>query len=86
MLQLECLNLWMSMLKCRNEILSELDPNFLPAKNRKLQWLVLLVMKRQRSKDTCLRAFGRDLTEIAKGEMDPVVGRENEIRRTLKFV
>ena len=28
------------------------------------------------------RSFGRDLTEIArKGEMDPVVGREKEIRR-----
>jgi ATP-dependent Clp protease ATP-binding subunit ClpC len=34
-----------------------------------------------------LKAFGRDLTEIAKkGEMDPVVGREKEIRRVTQVL
>ena len=37
--------------RCRNEILSELDPNFLQAKNQKLQWLeVVLVMKKAKIK------------------------------------
>ena len=34
-----------------------------------------------------MKAFGRDLTEIAKnGEMDPVVGREKEIRRVTQIL
>jgi hypothetical protein len=31
-----------------------------------------------------LRAFGRDLTELAKKcELDPVIGRKNEIERVI---
>ena len=38
-------------------------------------------------KTPALKAFGRDLTEIArKGEMDPVVGREKEIRRVTQVL
>jgi ATP-dependent Clp protease ATP-binding subunit ClpC len=34
-----------------------------------------------------LKAFGRDLTEIArKGEMDPVIGRKNEIERVIQIL
>ena len=34
-----------------------------------------------------LRAFGRDLTEIArKGEMDPVIGRADEIERVIQIL
>jgi len=34
-----------------------------------------------------LKSFGRDLTELArKGEMDPVVGRQNEIRRVVQIL
>ena len=34
-----------------------------------------------------MKAFGRDLTELArKGEMDPVVGRRNEIRRVIQIL
>ena len=38
-------------------------------------------------KTPALKAFGRDLTEIAKkGEMDPVVGREKEIHRVTQVL
>jgi ATP-dependent Clp protease ATP-binding subunit ClpC len=34
-----------------------------------------------------LRAFGRDLTELAKkGELDPVIGRKNEIERVIQIL
>jgi ATP-dependent Clp protease ATP-binding subunit ClpC len=40
-----------------------------------------------RSQDPRLKAFGRDLTEIArKGEMDPVIGRKNEIERVIQIL
>ncbi|HEY7091175.1 MAG TPA: ATP-dependent Clp protease ATP-binding subunit, partial [Tepidisphaeraceae bacterium] len=38
-------------------------------------------------KTPALKAFGRDLTEIArKGEMDPVIGRKNEIERVIQIL
>ncbi|MEY2591552.1 MAG: ATP-dependent Clp protease ATP-binding subunit ClpC, partial [Acidimicrobiaceae bacterium] len=38
-------------------------------------------------KTPALKAFGRDLTELArKGEMDPVIGRKNEIRRVIQIL
>ncbi len=70
--------------RCRNEILSELDPNFSSSEETESS-VVGGVESEEKSKDLktpALKAFGRDLTEIAKnGEMDPVVGREQEIRR-----
>ena len=72
----------------RQEILKELDPNFageddldedgdpVPAKAGK-----------KGSKTPALRAFGRDLTEIArKGELDPVIGRADEIERVMQIL
>lgn len=33
-----------------------------------------------------LKQFGTNLTELAaQGKLDPVIGRENEIRRTLQM-
>lgn len=33
-----------------------------------------------------LKLYGTDLTELAKnGKLDPVIGREEEIRRTLQM-
>ena len=70
--------------RCRNEILSELDPNFSSSEETESS-VVGGVESEEKGKDVktpALKAFGRDLTEIAKnGEMDPVVGREAEIRR-----
>ena len=70
--------------RCRNEILSELDPNFSSSEETESS-VVGGGESEEKTKDLktpALKAFGRDLTEIAKnGEMDPVVGREQEIRR-----
>ncbi len=39
------------------------------------------------SKTPALRAFGRDLTELAKkNELDPVIGRHNEIERVIQVL
>ncbi|MEO0795032.1 MAG: ATP-dependent Clp protease ATP-binding subunit [Verrucomicrobiota bacterium] len=80
--------------RCRNEILSELDPNFTgetddgplggpqpagasgPTSDDKKE-----------VKTPALKAFGRDLTELARnGEMDPVIGRKKEIRRVIQIL
>jgi ATP-dependent Clp protease ATP-binding subunit ClpC len=43
--------------------------------------------KEKRSKTPALNAFGRDLTELArKGELDPVVGRKNELERVIQIL
>ncbi|MCC7376827.1 MAG: ATP-dependent Clp protease ATP-binding subunit [Verrucomicrobiales bacterium] len=77
----------------RQEILKELDPNFAnqeegaappegggaaPAEKGE---------KKGDVKTPALKAFGRDLTEIArKGEMDPVIGRKSEIERVIQIL
>lgn len=74
--------------RCRNEILSELDPNF--SSDDEEASVVGGGETEEKGKDVktpALKAFGRDLTEIArKGEMDPVVGREKEIRRVTQVL
>ncbi len=41
----------------------------------------------EKSKNKTLEKFGRDLTEAAKnGEIDPVIGREQEIRRVIEIL
>ncbi|MDC0156228.1 ATP-dependent Clp protease ATP-binding subunit [Verrucomicrobia bacterium] len=75
--------------RCRKEILSELDPNF--SSTEETEASVAggsgIEEKGKDLKTPALKAFGRDLTEIAKkGEMDPVVGREQEIRRVTQIL
>ncbi|KAF0094182.1 MAG: ATP-dependent Clp protease ATP-binding subunit ClpC [Puniceicoccaceae bacterium 5H] len=77
--------------RCREEILSELDPNFAgeggepagagsgptgaPGEEKK------------DVKTPALKAFGRDLTELARnGDLDPVIGRKKEIRRVIQIL
>jgi ATP-dependent Clp protease ATP-binding subunit ClpC len=75
--------------RCRNEILSELDPNFSSSEETEASVAGNPGMeeKGKDMKTPALKAFGRDLTEIAKkGEMDPVVGREKEIRRVTQVL
>jgi ATP-dependent Clp protease ATP-binding subunit ClpC len=59
--------------RTRNEILKELDPNYTPPESEAES------PQEGDKKDVetpALRAFGRDLTELAKkGELDPVIGR-----------
>ncbi|MBX3372946.1 MAG: ATP-dependent Clp protease ATP-binding subunit [Phycisphaeraceae bacterium] len=43
--------------------------------------------RNRKSKTPALDSFGRDLTELAKaGELDPVIGRENEIERLVQVL
>ena len=74
--------------QCRQEILHELDPNFEGDDG------VAAGVEEEDSggnkkqvKTPALKAFGRDLTEIAKkGEMDPVIGRADEIERVIQVL
>jgi len=44
-------------------------------------------MEKRAMSNAALKAFGRDLTEIArKGDMDPVIGRKNEIERVIQIL
>src|SRR6188768_3132386 len=71
--------------RTRNEILKELDPNFTPAESD--QEGGEPSSGKKDVKTPALRAFGRDLTELAKkGELDPVIGRHNEIERVIQVL
>ena len=72
--------------RTRNEILKELDPNFTPPENDPEQGGTGEPSKKD-VKTPALRAFGRDLTELAKkSELDPVIGRHNEIERVIQVL
>ncbi len=81
-------NLEVDIERTRNEILKELDPNFTPPEaDQDLQQEAASGKASKDVKTPALRAFGRDLTEMArKGEMDPVVGRKNEIERVIQIL
>ena len=75
----------------RNEILKELDPNFTPGDLGEEDEDVFEDMEggsgHRESKTPALRAFGRDLTELAdKGALDPVIGRIEEIQRVIQIL
>src|ERR1700733_514014 len=76
--------------EARQRVLKELDPNFgneessIPAGEKPPQQQP---EKKGEVKTPALKAFGRDLTEIArKGDMDPVIGRKNEIERVIQIL
>ena len=72
----------------RQEVLSELDPNFQGGEEfAGAEMAEKTGDKKDDVKTPALRAFGRDLTEIAKkGEMDPVIGRTEEIERVIQIL
>ncbi len=74
--------------RCRAEILSELDPHFAAEDDSEKSIAGGGTGdERKDQKTPALKAFGRDLTEIAKkGEMDPIIGREKEIRRVIQIL
>src|SRR5689334_21807542 len=74
-------NLDVDIEQTRQEILKELDPNFAASQEESGSSSGGEGQeKKGEIKTPALKAFGRDLTEIArKGEMDPVIGRKNEI-------
>jgi len=70
--------------RTRNEILKELDPNFTPPESEAES---PQEGDKKDVKTPALRAFGRDLTELAKkGELDPVIGRKNELERVTQIL
>jgi ATP-dependent Clp protease ATP-binding subunit ClpC len=71
--------------RTRNEILKELDPNFAPQEES--EGVPAEAGGKKDSKTPALRAFGRDLTELAKkNELDPVIGRADEIERVIQIL
>ncbi|HLZ54197.1 MAG TPA: ATP-dependent Clp protease ATP-binding subunit [Verrucomicrobiae bacterium] len=81
-------NLDVDIEQTRQEILKELDPNFtgeessIPEAGEKGP-----AEKKGEIKTPALKAFGRDLTDIArKGDMDPVIGRKDEIERVIQIL
>ncbi|MDP3073981.1 MAG: ATP-dependent Clp protease ATP-binding subunit [Opitutaceae bacterium] len=84
--------------RTRNEILRELDPQFSGSQGPGdtggeeataggSQRPGAQPEDKKEVKTPALKAFGRDLTELArKGEMDPVIGRKNEIRRVVQIL
>lgn len=75
--------------RTRNEILSELDPQFTgePDEGMIPGARGPATEEKKDQKTPALKAFGRDLTELARrGELDPVIGRKNEIRRVVQIL
>ncbi len=80
--------------KARNEILKELDPNFGNEEEEEEQENTPTsgsgssgAAQKKEGKTPALRAFGRDLTELAqKGELDPVIGRSSETERVIQIL
>jgi len=79
--------------RTRNEILKELDPNFTPPENEQEvpqgggEGQPSGQGGKKEVKTPALRAFGRDLTELAKkGDLDPVIGRKQEIERVVQIL
>ncbi len=89
--------------RCRSEILAELDPNFSGEANPpsqaeeaasaaapsagQQQTPAASAEEKKEIKTPALKAFGRDLTELARnGELDPVIGRKSEIRRVVQIL
>jgi ATP-dependent Clp protease ATP-binding subunit ClpC len=82
-------NLDVDIERTRNEILKELDPNFTPSEGEPEapQGGEPAARGGKDVKTPALRAFGRDLTELArKGELDPVIGRKEEIERVIQIL
>jgi ATP-dependent Clp protease ATP-binding subunit ClpC len=78
-------NLDVDLEQTRTETLRELDPNFTGEEPVGTEGEEKPTGKGV--KTPALKAFGRDLTEIArKGEMDPVIGRFDEIERVIQIL
>ncbi len=86
--------------RTRNEILAEIDPNFSPEDHDddddeeedgpfedEGPAQAEAAETEGKTKTPALKAFGRDLTKIARdGGLDPVIGREDEIERVIQIL
>src|SRR5471032_2566822 len=86
-------NLDVDIEEARQRTLKELDPNYaaeessIPTEAQSGEKAAAGAEKKGEVKTPALKAFGRDLTEIArKGDMDPVIGRKNEIERVIQIL
>ena len=80
----------------RNEVLAEIDPNFTSEDAEEdfdFEGEEDLDLEEEgdspegKTKTPALKAFGRDLTKLAKsGELDPVIGRAPEIERVIQIL
>lgn len=78
----------------RNEILVELDPNYAPEGGDPMMGGGMSgpgsfpsMEDKKDVKTPALKAFGRDLTELARNnELDPVIGRKHEIERVIQIL
>ena len=84
--------------RSRQEILKELDPNFSgslspddedegPPDHEEQEEPQRPSAGKKEAKTPALKAFGRDLTELAReGSLDPVIGRTSEIERVIQIL
>ena len=79
--------------RTRNEILAEIDPNFTPEdpddefEGFEDEGDPEGGEGEGKTKTPALRAFGRDLTKLARdNELDPVIGREPELERVVQIL
>jgi len=84
-------NLNVDLERTRMEVLKELDPNFEPPEETSNAPAGATGAAPQAkpgpAKTPALNAFGRNLTEMArKGELDPVIGRSEEIKRVIQIL
>ena len=82
-------NLEVDIERTRNEILRELDPNFSgnSVEDDDNEFEDPGTAGRKEGKTPALKAFGRDLTELAHAaELDPVIGRSSEIERVIQIL
>ncbi len=88
-------NMKVDLEKIRREVMRALDPNFIPDSGEDVQEPSGNSTEGNRNNSSgkqeeefnALNAFGRDLTEMAKkGELDPVIGRHEEIERVTQIL
>mgnify|MGYP000664777563 FL=1 len=87
-------NMKVDLEKIRKEVMRALDPNFIPDSGNDQQEPQEENSAPQQPQQNgqqeafnALNAFGRDLTEMAKkGELDPVIGRQEEIERVTQIL
>jgi ATP-dependent Clp protease ATP-binding subunit ClpC len=84
-------NLNVDLDKTRIEVMKELDPNYDPNSEmgevEGVEPHPAAAPGAKDSKTPALTTFGRDLTDLAnKGELDPVIGRANEIERVTQIL
>ena len=86
------LNLKINPDNLRREIMKALDPDYLPGTEEESEAQSAFMEQSGEEDDSgntlnALNAFGRDLTAMAeRGELDPVIGRHNEIERVIQIL